>query len=506
MFAKPKAAHRISALLLTAALGCIAPHPVVRPADAPGRPGADAANADVRGRSSLIREVRYRADLDPDDPHRIEVRATLVDGRAERLRIREPAAISDLTFDDGRGPIELEPAKVVNLKCEESCEVRYRVDLSRAAEVSGGSFHVAHRAGDDIIAPAATWLLVPGPLAAKAPIVVDVHAGARRFAAGVRRAEVAGPTAGRAGPHRLSLWGWELRHVGYCAFGELATRSVEVGGREVELTILDGALAVHPDELSEWVVDTGASLEHVFGRFPVPRAHVFVAPAPGLYDVDWGRTLPRAGPSIVVTVGEHADRSKLRRDWILAHEMFHMGVPSFDQDGRWLDEGLATYYEPIMRARAGLLSERALWADLAEGLRKGTLSDRPLVDAESADQVYWGGAVFVLAVDVAIRRRTGGRRSLDDGLRAVLEQGGDATQLWTVARFVEVVDEAVGMPVLAEHLELARRTDGAPWSDAEALRRLLGDLGVERTREGGARLSPGATLSSMRKAISAPAR
>jgi len=500
MSAQPTAAHGITCSVLTMVLGCASSE----------LGSSDVVTSEALGgsRPSLVQEVSYRAELDPDDAHVVDVRATFAGGRAERLRIREPSAVSELTADYGDGPVRLSPSKVVPLACTGDCEVRYRVDLARAAGASGGSFDVAHRVGGDIIVPAATWLLIPGPLASKAPVHVDVRADGHQFAAGVRRPSGAPPTAERAGVHRLELAGWELRHVGYCAFGDVATRTLDVAGRTVELTILDGALDVSPDELSQWVLDTAGTLEHVFGRFPVPRAHVFLVPAPGLGDVEWGRTLPRAGPSIVVTVGEKAGREQLKRDWILAHEMFHMGVPSFDDEGRWLDEGLATYYEPIMRARAGLLREEQLWSDLAVGLRKGALAlaDRALVDASSGDQVYWGGAAFALAVDVAIRRRTEGRMSLDDGLRAVLERGGDATQIWTVARFVEVVDEALGMPVLAEHLELARQTGAFPWRDAEALRALLRELGVERSKGGGARLSRGAALSSMRTAISAPPR
>ena len=43
------------------------------------------------------------------------------------------------------------------------------------------------------------------------------------------------------------------------------------------------------------------------------------------------------------------------------HELYHLGFPSFQGEGKWLDEGLATYYEPMIRARAGLRTETSLW-------------------------------------------------------------------------------------------------------------------------------------------------
>ena len=51
-------------------------------------------------------------------------------------------------------------------------------------------------------------------------------------------------------------------------------------------------------------------------------------------------------------IGERAGARELATDWILTHELFHLGVPSFWHEGRWLDEGLATYYEPVLRTRS----------------------------------------------------------------------------------------------------------------------------------------------------------
>lgn len=53
-----------------------------------------------------------------------------------------------------------------------------------------------------------------------------------------------------------------------------------------------------------------------------------------------------------------ADEEALQRDWVLVHELFHLGVPSFWRERRWLDEGLATYCEAVLRTRAGRPSTR----------------------------------------------------------------------------------------------------------------------------------------------------
>src|SRR5262249_11317802 len=174
------------------------------------------------------------------------------------------------------------------------------------------------------------------------------------------------------------------------------------------------------------------------------------------------------GASTMIALGERAGEQALHDDWVLAHEFIHLGIPSFFHEGRWLDEGLATYYEPVLRARAGLRSDASLWAEFADQMPRGVTSPGAMSLPRTADhdRIYWGGATFALAADVLIRARTEGARSLDDGLRAVLQKGGDATRVWSVASFLRVVDEAVGVRATQELYAPGGRgatcADGAP--------------------------------------------
>ena len=43
---------------------------------------------------------------------------------------------------------------------------------------------------------------------------------------------------------------------------------------------------------------------------------------------------------------------------MLVHELVHHGMPNLADEHHWMEEGLATYVEPIARAQAGEL-ERA---------------------------------------------------------------------------------------------------------------------------------------------------
>jgi predicted metalloprotease with PDZ domain len=181
----------------------------------------------------------------------------------------------------------------------------------------------------------------------------------------------------------------------------------------------------------------------------------------------------------------------------LIHELFHLGVPSFYEEGKWFDEGLATYFEPILRARAGMLSELELWREFARGLPLGlhALTRDGLERARGYRGLYWGGALYCLLADIAIRRDSGGRLGLEDGLRRVHSAGGHASEVWPLRRTLETADLAFTRPVLEP---LARRHAQQPSPvDLEAI---FDELGV--VMDGHAvRLDDEAPLAWVRRAL-----
>jgi hypothetical protein len=475
--------------------------------------GLAACALPVRGppRRPSPTEIKVDVRVASTSPWVLAVEETIVGG-AEVLIGEEKEGVESVTVVDASAerPLARRGGQWV-VGCPATCRVRYRYDLTRAAEMSGDAFDVAVRSGGDIIAPAWTWLLRPEPLHPQVPIDVVVHTEAPvTFAAGL--------DAGGE-PGHFTLLSQELSAAGYTAFGTFTRRRIQATGGVVDVAILDGPRRADDALLARWVRDAAASLDAVFGKFPVARAQLFIVPSAGSHDVDFGRTLPSGGASIALLVGSEADEAELDDDWILTHELFHLGVPSFWNEGRWLDEGLATYYEPVVRARAGVLTERDLWRELARGMPRGLPGPRgtSLVDVKGGARAYWGGAMFVLRADVEIRRRSGGERSLDDGLRAVLSRGGDATRIWTVEHFLKAIDEAVNLPVMGELYACAARpvamaapmpadpSRRCPPTSRPELETLLDELGVGWSRETGLSLGDDAPLSVVRRQITHPA-
>jgi predicted metalloprotease with PDZ domain len=182
------------------------------------------------------------------------------------------------------------------------------------------------------------------------------------------------------------------------------------------------------------------------------------------------------------------------------HELVHVAFPTVPRPQLWIDEGLATYLEPIARARAGDVPATVVWRDLVEGLPQGEpeRGDRGLDWTHTWGRTYWGGALFCLVADVEIRERTHNSRSLDDAVRAILRAGGSIATAWPLERALDIGDQAVGVPVLRE---LRQRLGEHPGDvDLAALWRRLGVHAHGRTIE----LDDSAPLAAIRRAITAP--
>ncbi|HLY74530.1 MAG TPA: hypothetical protein VKU80_10470, partial [Planctomycetota bacterium] len=186
-----------------------------------------------------------------------------------------------------------------------------------------------------------------------------------------------------------------------------------------------------------------------YGRFPIPRVSILVV-AEGRDRIESGKTFE--GRTILVKLGPRTTPADLRSDWTLTHEMFHLAFPDLDRPHLWMIEGMATYLEPIARARIGNATPEQVWKGLVDGIPKGVpnAGDKGLDQTDTWGATYWGGALFWLLADLEIRERSGNHRSLDDAMRGILEAGGTGAVHWSVEQVVDTGDRATGFHVLRE--------------------------------------------------------
>lgn len=254
------------------------------------------------------------------------------------------------------------------------------------------------------------------------------------------------------------------------------------------------ALAVSPARLARWVEASAAAVAGFYGRLPVERVTIALTVV-GRGGISGGVTNGgRRGARIDVNVGPGLNEAELRDDWVMTHELVHTAVPRLPDGAAWLDEGVATYVEPIARVRRGGVAPEMFWKWLVWGLPKGLpeQGDEGLDRTPTWGRTYWGGALFCFLADLELRERTANRVSLREALIGIVNAGGDVNEHWSLAQILSAADRATGLHVLTE---LHARMGSKPMDpDLPALFARLG-VGV---RGGRVSYDAGAPLATLR--------
>ncbi|MEZ4444704.1 MAG: hypothetical protein R3B72_36855 [Polyangiaceae bacterium] len=426
-----------------------------------------------------------------DDEGTLDVAMRCDGNQMRELVASEAHTAHHLTVSAQGEPLAREGARF-RLPAGAPAAASYRLSLDAVA-YEHADIDVAYKAGPAWMAAVSTFVLRPQPIDPDTIITLSVETPkGMAFASGL--SEIDGG--------RRQLRAREIPYATYAAFGAFTREELRLPARgegeaRVEIVTLPGNLLSSPALRRRWLEDAARAIADFWHGFPVPRACLVIIPTPGHRGIAHGKVVAAGGPTVAIHFGAEADEAALYGDWILVHELFHLGFPSFAGEGKWLDEGLATYYEPIIRARAGWRSEESLWRELAGDMPQGLAA----VEQEGVDRtksfkgIYWGGAILAFMADVAVRKQSGGALGLEDGLRALLAEGGNATEVWKLRDAIAVIDRHLGAPVLGP-LAAAHGATGSP----VPLRQTMRDLGVELLDDG-VRLDDTAPLAAIRHAI-----
>src|ERR1700678_2967606 len=221
---------------------------------------------------------------------------------------------------------------------------------------------------------------------------------------------------------------------------------VASGGATIEVAFAPGKFDLPRASLLTWVSNAANAVSEYFGRFPVPHPRVMVKPTQGRGGVFHGTTFGGHGGFTRISVGQSITEKQLDDDWMMTHEFIHMAFPDVSGESdqhHWMEEGMATYIEPIARAQIGRMSPERVWGDFMRDMSQGLPQpgDQGLDRTATWGRTYWGGAIFWLLADVEIRQATHNRKGLQDAMRGILNSGGNITADWTVERVAEVGDQ-----------------------------------------------------------------
>ena len=194
------------------------------------------------------------------------------------------------------------------------------------------------------------------------------------------------------------------------------------------------------------------------GSYPARRLSVILLP--GLPNSAGGTVVREA---MVVYPRPDAD---VARDvgtlGLVAHEHFHLwngeaavsasGIP--EGELKWFSEGFTDYYADLTLLRAGVLDDAAFIERINARLREyaanphartatsAVLGERYWASRDYNRLPYVKGALVAWMVDLRIRRATGGARTLDDVMRAVVARGAP----YGPDDLVRAVEDAAGEP------------------------------------------------------------
>jgi hypothetical protein len=377
-------------------------------------------------------------------------------GQLRQARWLSPGSVHRLPVVDGR--VQLDASQ------RDAC-VEYEIDLADRA----GTEMMLRRVGDDLIASPNVWLWRPEQRA------VTSRATLRLSLPPPLTAILPWPE--QQGVHQLDAQAF--RFDSYAAFGELAPLRLAHNGVPIEAAVLDGDLGLGRESLERWL-RRAIDAVSISGRFPAQALRVLIVPSePSREPVAFGMVSRGGSGAVLLFVARNAREDAVVRDWVLPHELSHLWLPFVERDAAWLSEGLATYLQEVLRARAGVISPTEGLLGLARGMRsareEGTgramrEESRDMHSTYAYRSVYWAGAAYFLLADVALRRESGGKTSLPDVLYR-LRASADYDRSWEADALLKHLDELAGRPVFAP---LARQAMDVPFPDVEPTLEALG--------------------------------
>ena len=224
-------------------------------------------------------------------------------------------------------------------------------------------------------------------------------------------------------------------------FGQLQLEQVILPGGTLNLAVA-AKTKENKDRYVAWMRRIARIVVDEFGQMPVPSTQVVVIPTWfGNESVPWGEVRRGNGSGLLVMPNNGATMAELVEDWTLYHEFTHLYHPFLGGKGRWVAEGFASYYQNVLRAKAGVISAEYAWERTIAGFARGEQQTRrgKTVASGGLMRTYWTGAVMALELDMRLRRQN------ETTLGRVLGQFAacclPASRTWRPLRFMQKLDE-----------------------------------------------------------------
>lgn len=326
------------------------------------------------------------------------------------------------------------------------CRIRYRYQLAQAAQAIN-DIDIAKQANELILAPPSTWLMYPTHQTLNQKITFHV-----KTPPGISFVSGIFPN-NNLPKDTYEISASSIYELCYSAFGKMELSTINLNGGKIDLAIASGnhnLSNASEEQIIKWVTKAGKAVANYYGHFPVHRALVIARISRG-NSIGYGTAIGNAGAAVCISVGVNTRPTDFDEDWTITHELTHIGFPSLPRNKHaWLEEGMATYIEPIARVRIGDLTAEKVWKEMVQEMPQGRpgYGDKGLDNTPTWERIYWGGALFCLLADVEIRQKTKNRYGLEHAFRGIVAAGGTVNKDWEVVPALTEGDKAIGTSVL----------------------------------------------------------
>jgi hypothetical protein len=237
------------------------------------------------------------------------------------------------------------------------------------------------------------------------------------------------------------------------------------------------------DRLRRVLVDAAAIVNRSFPEVFSSEPQVVVMPvgrqkAPVVFGF-----VNRGGwPALNLLVDAGHDEAEFHGDWTTIHEMSHLIHPAMVNRGHWLAEGIATYFQVVLRARAGVIGVDEAWQEFDAGFERGRKDQTGRSVQEMSNgssdgrphfmRIYWSGAALMLLAELELQsgeQPTSLTAVLD---RAYRERRDAGVLEMDPVEFMRSLDRIAGRPVFDPLRQ--RIGAGTTMPDLEAAYRRLG--------------------------------
>ena len=249
--------------------------------------------------------------------------------------------------------------------------------------------------------------------------------------------------------------------------------------------------ATQQAKLKSWLLSAADTVSLLHGSLPRDEIRIALQPYPSNSAVPFARVLRNDPEGVLFYVNPDRPLNEYINDWTAYHELSHLFIPYPGNADVWFSEGLASYYQNVLQARAGLLTSDAAVQKLRAGFERGKNDTRhshltlgelsPVMrDKHAFMRVYWSGALYFLQIDLMLReiRQTDNAvPTLDEVLREFGSCCLKSSQQWSgmaiAAEFDRISTTDIFTTLYGDYEQSIAIPEFQPLLDAPELGRIL---------------------------------